>query len=157
MSSVDTLPDFETATQPIKLTGTIYHADGKTPAEGVILFMYQTNEAGTYQLIKNTRRTHYHRAWIQTKADGRYTFYTFLPGAYPGGKEPRHIHPVIKEPGKTAYYIDDFLFENDPLLTPAIRSLRQNRGGSGIVKLRQEGKLQVAERDIYLGSNIPDY
>lgn len=157
LSAVDTLPDFATAKQRIKLTGTIYRSDGQTPAEGVILFVYQTNEEGIYQTIENDRRTHYHRGWIKTGLDGRYTFYTFLPGSYPGGTAPRHIHPVIKEPGKTAYYIADFLFDNDSLLTDNMRNRQRNRGGSGIVILRGEGDLKVGIRDIFLGKNIPGY
>ncbi len=38
------------------------------------------------------------------------------PAAYPGRTDPAHIHITIKEPDKSEYYIDDFLFDDDPLL-----------------------------------------
>ncbi len=157
LAALDTLPDFEKATTPIKISGTVYQKDGRTPAKDVILFVYQTDENGRYQMLTGNDRSHLHRAWIKTGADGRYAFYTFLPGSYPGSTEPRHIHPVIKEPGKTAYYIDDFVFDNDTLLTQAKRARLSNRGGSGIVELVGAGAMQTGKRNIYLGKNIPGY
>ena len=42
----DTLPDFESGGEKLKITGTIYQADGKTPAADVILYIYHTNADG---------------------------------------------------------------------------------------------------------------
>ncbi len=62
---------------------------------------------------------------------------------------------VIKEPGFTEYYIDDFLFEGDPELSIEVRSKLENRGGSGIIEPRVIDGLLTMERDIILGLNIP--
>jgi protocatechuate 3,4-dioxygenase beta subunit len=48
LTAVDTLPDFQDGGPKIKVTGTIYENDGKTPAEGVILYIYHTDQNGLY-------------------------------------------------------------------------------------------------------------
>lgn len=162
LSPVDTLPGFgKPGTDKLKVTGTVYQKDGKTPAEGVILYIYHTDETGVYPTRGNetgwAKRHGYLRGWIRTGTDGRYTFYTLRPHSYPSRTQPAHIHVTVKEPDKNEYYLDDFLFDSDPLLSQKIRESRANRGGAGIVSLQKEGNLLVAKRDIILGRNIPDY
>ena len=55
------------------------------------------------------------------------------------------------------YYIDEFIFDDDPFLKPEERNRLEQRGGNGIVTLRRQGDLLVGIRDIVLGRNIPDY
>ncbi|WP_299991541.1 intradiol ring-cleavage dioxygenase [uncultured Pontibacter sp.] len=162
LTPTDTLPGFHPQAQDkLKVTGTVYLRDGKTPAQDVILYIYHTDETGIYPTKGDekgwARRHGYLRGWIRTGADGRYTFYTTKPGTYPSRSEPAHIHITVKEPDKNEYYLDDFLFEDDPLLTQQVRASRKKRGGNGIITLSREGELLVAERDIILGQNIPDY
>jgi protocatechuate 3,4-dioxygenase beta subunit len=161
LTSVDTLPNFEEAALKIKITGKVLEKDGKTPAEGVILYIYQTNREGLYISNKNAkgweRRHGSLRGWIKTGKDGIYTFYTFRPAAYPNGLEPEHIHITVKEPNKNEYYIDEFSFDDDPLLTASKRKSMHNRGGSGIVLPIVEKDIRIANRNIILGLNIPDY
>lgn len=161
LTSVDTLPDFFEKGPKLKVTGTIYQKDGKTPAKDVIFYIYHTDQAGHYATKGGEtgwgKRHGYIRGWIKTGADGKYTFYTLRPASYPNSNNPQHIHPTIKEPGKSEYYIDEYLFDNDPFLTAEQRKHAENRGGSGIVKTTKSGDLQVAQRDIILGLNIPNY
>lgn len=160
LTSSDTLPGFDNQGQKIKITGTIYHKDGKTPARDVILYIYHTNQGGIYPTRGDeegwAKRHGYIRGWIRTGADGKYTFYTLKPGSYPSGSNPAHIHPTIKEPGLNAYYIDTWHFKGDPFLQESHLSASP-RGGSGLLTLKQEGELWVAKRDIILGLNIPGY
>ncbi len=162
LSPVDTLPDFGEPGPKLKVTGTIYHRDGTTPASGVILYIYHTDQTGVYPTRGNetgwARRHGYIRGWIKTGQDGQYTFYTLRPGAYPGRENPEHIHPVIKEPGYQPYWIDEYLFDDDPILTDRDRRDQQRRGGKGIIKPAHTGDcLQVVRRDIVLGLNVPGY
>lgn len=158
LSPVDTLPDFETESPRMKITGTIYEADGNTPASDVILYIYHTNPEGEYATKGDeegwARRHGYIRGWIKTADDGKYTFYTFKPGSY--SSNPAHIHSTILEPNGTYYYIDEFRFKGDEKLDN-IREYVDDRGGSGIVTLEEQGDLMVAQRDIILGKNVPDY
>lgn len=157
----DTLPHFLSEQPKLKLTGTIFKKDAKTPAEGVILYIYHTNRAGIYEKIPEAtgwaRRHGLMRGWIKTSSDGKYTFYTFRPAPYPDGTEAEHIHMTVKEPGLNEYYIDDIVFNDDPLLDKEKRNNLPNRGGSGIVKPLKEQNLITIKRNIILGHNILDY
>lgn len=162
LSAVDTLPDFESAEIKVRISGTIYQPDGVTPAEGVILYVYQTNAAGIYPSHgdeKDWSKTHGHiRGWIKTGKDGHYTFFTQKPGAYDTRPVAAHIHPTILEPNGKYYWIENYLFEDDPLLTPEQRNPKAPVGGpGGVLKLERMGDLWVADRDIVLGKNVKGY
>lgn len=147
--------------KPLGINGTVYQPDGKTPAAGVVLYIYHTDETGHYPTKGNekgwAKRHGYLRGWMRTNEKGEYKFGTMRPAPYPGGTEPAHIHIIVKEPGVNEYYIDDFLFSDDPLLTEERKKKLSNRGGSGIVKLIDVGNMFKGERNIILGKNIPDY
>lgn len=160
LSAVDTLPEFTSAENKLKISGIIYEPDGVTPAENIVLYIHHTNAEGIYPTKGNeenwARRHGYLRGWIKTAKDGRYTFYTQIPGSYPDGKNPAHIHPIILEPEGKYYYLSAFFFEGDPLLTDN----HQNdppRGSDGVVKLQDIGDMKLIERDFILGKGIPDY
>lgn len=161
LSAMDTLPDFEKSEPKLKLTGTVFEKDGKTPAENVILYIYQTDRNGIYATKGNekgwAKRHGYIRGWIRTDKSGKYTFYTFRPASYPSGIEPEHIHITVKEPNKNEYYIDEFVFNDDPILTQKERNELENRGGSGIVRPTLENGILTVKRNIILGLNIPGY
>lgn len=161
LTDIDTLPDFESSEPKLKLTGRVYHQDGKTPASDIILYIYHTDRAGIYPKKGNetgwAKRHGYLRGWIKTDDQGHYTFYTFRPAAYPDRTEPEHIHLTVKEPDKNEYYLDDFLFADDPILTSQKRKSLSNRGGSGIGNPEPENGMLIFRRDIILGLNIPDY
>ena len=161
LTATDTLPDFDQTEPKLKLTGTVFKKDGKTPAENVILYIYQTDRNGLYATKgdeKGWAKRHGHiRGWIKTDRAGTYTFYTFRPAAYPNGREAEHIHITVKEPNKNEYYIDNFVFEDDPLLKQNTKNQLKRRGGSGIVKPKLKNGILTVKRDITLGLNIPHY
>jgi protocatechuate 3,4-dioxygenase beta subunit len=168
ISAVDTSPGWKLAGQKIFITGTILNADGKTPAANVVLYYYQTNTAGHYVHDASEPRsmppneqgqTHgFIRGWVKTNANGKYGVYTVRPGIYPTRDAPAHIHATIKEPNEiNEYWIDDFLFDDDTLLTISERKKLSNRGGNGILRLEKHDSIWVGRRDILLGKNIPDH
>ncbi|RMA56293.1 dioxygenase family protein [Ulvibacter antarcticus] len=161
LTSTDTLPDFQNNEPKLKITGTVYKKDGKTPASNVILYIYHTNREGIYETKGNEKnwgkRHGFIRGWTKTDEIGQYTFFTFRPAAYPNRLEPEHIHMTIKESDKNEYYIDDIMFNDDSKLTNSIKQNLRNRAGSGIVELKVEDKILIAKRNIILGLNIPDY
>jgi len=159
---VDTLPDFHEPGPKLEVSGTIYKRDGKTPAKDVILYVYHTDQNGEYSLKGNETgwgtKHGYIRGWIKTNADGKYKFYTLRPAAYPGGGNPAHIHPIVKEPDIQEYWIDEYLFDDDPILTDKARKSQRGRGGIGILKVKTDKtRMFLAERDIILGLNVPGY
>jgi len=161
LNSVDTLPGYQKNEPKLNITGTVYQLDGKTPAANIILYIYHTNRQGIYEIKEGeagwAKKHGFIRGWIKTGEDGRYSFYTFRPASYPNRTEPEHIHITIKEPDKNEYYIDNYVFDDDTLLTMGKRKALRNRGGSGIIKLEQRGNTYAAKRDIILGLNIPNY
>jgi len=137
------------------LTGTVYQLDGETPAGNVIVYAYHTNAEGVYPKKgneKNWEQRHgYLRGWVETDGNGRYLFDTIRPGSYPSRQTPAHIHMTVKEPDRTEYWIEEVVFEDDPLLEPVDRSKKNPRGGPGIIELeRTEDGTWKAVRDIVL-------
>lgn len=147
--------------EALEISGIIFHKDGKTPAAGVTLYVYHTDNTGVYRPVEGlsgcARRHGALRGWMLTDAEGKYRFRTIRPASYPGTKAVAHIHPIIAEPGKSPYYIDDFVFEDDPNLTANESKNLPERGGSGIITLTKEQGKWVGKRDIILGKNIPGY
>lgn len=162
MDAVDTSAGWTLPAPKLLITGVIYRRDGRTPAPGVILYYYHTDHRGYYTdslgLDRRVVRHGYIRGWVKTDEQGRYAIYTIKPGPYPGAPDPAHIHPTIKEPGiDQEYYIDEFVFDDDPRLTGERRKALLNRGGSGILRPELKNGLLVAEHSIVLGLNIPSY
>jgi protocatechuate 3,4-dioxygenase, beta subunit len=154
-------PDSEPG-EPMEITGIIYQADGITPAPDCILYVYHTDAKGYYSPADNqpavSRRHGHLRAWMKANALGEYKFVSIKPAPYPKRYDPAHIHPVIKEAGRNEYYIDEYRFDDDPLLTVEHRAKAQNRGGSGIIQLTKTDKgIWTGNRDIVLGKHIPNY
>jgi protocatechuate 3,4-dioxygenase, beta subunit len=161
LSWIDTLPDFKEAGQKMVISGVIYKMDGHTPAKNVILYVYHTDQTGHYTNKNKEKgwsgRNGYIKGWMRTNDKGQYRFYTLKPASYPGSVIPAHIHPLILEPDKNEYYIDEYLFDDDPFLTAEERKKQEGRGGNGIIKLHKKDGLLNGERAIYLGRNIPNY
>lgn len=161
LSAVDTLSDFFQEGPKIEITGTVLKADGKTPAPGVILYYYHTDQEGKYSAKAGaTAWENRHgelRNWIKTDESGRYAIYTLRPASYPNSSIPAHIHVFVKEPCCSPYYIDDFYFNDDPFLGDQIRNRTDARGGSGVLVSKKTTNVTRYTRDIILGLNIPGY
>jgi protocatechuate 3,4-dioxygenase, beta subunit len=162
INSVDTSEGWIEKGQKLLVTGTVYKIDGKTIAPNVIIYYWQTDNNGYYAasdgMSEKARRHGHIRGWVRADEHGKYSIYTVRPASYPGRDIPAHIHTSIKEPNiDNEYYIDEFVFEDDKLLTSEKRKSHENRGGNGILKVRTSGELQIAEHNIILGLNIPNY
>jgi protocatechuate 3,4-dioxygenase beta subunit len=137
------------------IEGVVTKADG-TPAPGIVVYAYHTDAAGIYPSGSTAHGRL--RGWVRSDAQGRYRFDTIRPGAYPGRTIPQHVHMHVIEPGRGTYYIDDVVFDDDPLLTAAQRrQMLRGRGGNGLAHPARDaqGAWQV-RRDIRLGANIGD-
>ena len=155
LRSVDTIPDFESKTNKLKISGTIFKSDGVTPAKDVILYVEQPHENGDFDLReKDDQRYVNHRGWVKTDANGNYTFYTFVPGGDRRFNQMQQLYPIIKAPSKDAYVVETFLFDEDPLLTKTCRKRMEKKGDpTRILKLKIENGIAVAKRDIVLKSD----
>jgi protocatechuate 3,4-dioxygenase beta subunit len=160
LTNLSRLPDWNEKGRKLAVHGVVYKPDG-TPAPNVIIYVYHTDQRGIYPTKGDEKgwgkRHGYLRGWMKTNEKGEYKFFTLRPAAYPGRKDPEHIHVTIKEPDKNEYWIDEYVFDDDPLLTDKQRKNLEDRGGSGILKVKNAENMLKAERNIYLGKNIPDY
>jgi len=161
--ALDISPGWNEKGQKLIVTGTVFQLDGKTPAPDVVIYYWQTDNEGYYSpkptMDERTKRHGHIRGWVKTDVNGKYTIKTIRPAPYPNDVSPAHIHLSIKEPAiANEYYTDEINFDDDKLLIPHLKKYRQeNRGGSGIVRVLLQDSLQIAEHDIVLGLNIPNY
>ena len=139
----------------IVITGRILHADG-SPARNVLMYAYHTNAKGIYPKRGPSDGTlswrhGYLRGWLRTDREGRYELKTIRPGSYPGRSDPAHIHVTLKPPDGDEFYIPDFIFDDDPLVTATERERLAGVGESAaILRLRQQGSTLHASRDIVI-------
>ncbi len=162
ISSIDTSQGWTEKGQKLLITGKVYKIDGKTPAQNIVIYYWQTDNNGYYspsETLNEKAKRHGHiRGWVKTDKDGSYSIYTIKPAPYPNDNIPAHIHISIKEPNiDNEYYIDEFIFDDDKLLTSEKRKALENRGGSGILRVLISNETQIAEHNIILGFNIPNY
>lgn len=148
--------------EKLVISGVILREDGVTPAEGIILYLYQANSEGYYAPAANqnpaSRKHGRLRGWLKTNENGKYKFTTIKPGVYPDRTVPAHIHPIVKEPGRSIYYIDDYVFEGEYKVDNGYREREDKRCGSGIISLtRDVNGTWVGNRNLILGLNVPDY
>lgn len=160
LSSDLTLPGYSEKGPRLHISGVVYKPDGKTPAPGIVLYFYHTDQGGLYPPGNETgwgRRHGYIRGWLKTNDKGEYTLQTLKPGAYPDRGAPAHIHCIVKEEGINEYYIGDFLFDDDPLLSKEDKSNPNVPGGNGVLKPQDKNGILHATRNIYLGRQIRNY
>jgi protocatechuate 3,4-dioxygenase beta subunit len=145
--------------EALDLAGRVLSEDG-SPRAGIVIYAYHTDAKGIYPPItdahgRNAERHGRLRAWAASDDEGRYAFDTIRPGSYPTRDVPAHIHMHVLEPGCATYYIDDVMFTDDPLLTPAQRRVHAvGRGGSGIATPVRTATGWQVTRDIRLGAGI---
>jgi len=150
--------------EALRLEGVVRDGRGR-PVEGVIVYAYHTDASGIYPREDRLRGTEADRhgrlrGWVRTDAEGSYRFDTIRPACYPGtNPPPQHVHMHLIEPGRCTYYLGDVYFDDDPMLSEAIRRRCEgDRGGSGLVMPIRDGDgVWIAQRDVELGKAVPGY
>ncbi|WP_339631032.1 hypothetical protein [Bizionia echini] len=157
LSSEETMMDYNSQSQKLKISGTVFLPDGMTPAKDVIIFIQQADQNGEYTVITNSEKVYVkNRLWVKTDENGKYTINTYIPGStnkpltYPHELQPMHIHAMIKEPGKQEYALYRMMFENDPLITKLCRKRLKRKNIDSILELKTEGDIQIATKNIVL-------
>jgi len=143
--------------EPLVVSGTIYAPDGRTPLEGISLFVYQTDATGRYTTSGGDNRNTRIHGSMRTNAEGRYEFRTIRPGSYPESRNPQHIHAYISGPGYPEYWIDEYHFRDDPFVTDEMRGksakgnlssiLTLTRGADGVWRGTRDIKIEKCSRN----------
>ena len=126
------------AGKPLIVSGKIYAPDGRTPLEGINLFVYQTDATGVYTTSGGDNRNTRIHGLMRTNAEGRYEFRTIRPGSYPGSRNPQHIHAYVSGPGYPEYWIDEYHFDDDPFVTDEMRRSAAKGNLASILNLKRD-------------------
>ena len=142
----------QTIDELMKISGTVYQPDGKTPAANTLIYLYHTDIEGYYGRTSEEHKHGRYRGWMLTNKDGRYAFVTIKPAPYPVNRFAAHIHMTVTTPTAREDWIDSILFEGDNLISSREREEAGRRGGfNPIVSLKKgDGGLYYATRDIQL-------
>jgi len=146
------------AGEPLIVSGTIYSPDGKKPLPGITLSVYQTDATGRYSTSGDDNRGNRIHGVMRTNAEGRYEFRTIKPGSYPNSRNPAHIHAYISGPDYPEYWIDEYLFTDDPFIKDEDKQkaggqgsfshiLSLTRGSDGILRAVRDIKIERCSRN----------
>jgi protocatechuate 3,4-dioxygenase beta subunit len=141
--------------QPLVVSGTIFAPDGRKPLEGITLYVYQTDATGVYSTSGtggDNRNTRIHGV-MRTGADGRYEFRTIKPASYPGTRISAHIHAYVSGADYPEYWIDEYVFEDDPFVGEDVKQkfrglgsfspvLTLTKGNDGILRAVRDIKVE---------------
>jgi len=139
--------------EPLIVSGTIYSPDGKQPLPGITLYVYQTDATGRYTTSGGDNRGTRIHGVMRTNAEGRYEFRTIKPGSYPNSRNPAHIHAYVSGPGYPEYWIDEYLFADDPFIKDEDKQkagsegkfshiISLTRGSDGILRAVRDIKIE---------------
>jgi protocatechuate 3,4-dioxygenase, beta subunit len=137
--------------EPMEISGTVFQADGKTPASNTLIYLYHTDLYGIYGRGDEHRHGRY-RSWILTDSRGRYEFESIRPAPYPENRFAAHVHMTVTTKDSKEDWIDSILFDGDRLISPQERNLAGRKGGFNPILTFKKGANGVlnAERNIQL-------
>ena len=129
--------------QRMVLNGRVLDAGGR-PVSGALVEIWQTNSAGVYADPSDDHFFPDDPSFVGagkcvTDADGRFSFRTIRPAAYPGAPgalfRPSHIHVSVIGPDLQSRVITQCYFDNDPLifLDPIAESIPERRGDERLI------------------------
>ena len=102
---------------PLIVRGQLLNVDG-SPAANAVVFAYQTDRGGLYDVPGKGPHSWRLRGWVKTGADGRFTFETIRPGSYPNSNNPPHVHFTAFLPDGSRYHAGELQL---PMTPPDLR------------------------------------
>ena len=127
------------------LHGRIVKPDG-TPAADTIVFAYHTDQNGLYNAPEAGAHSWRLKGWAKADAEGRFTFETIRPGAYPDRRTPAHVHFTAFTPSGERYHAGEIKFDDDPLVPQAEREASKDASAFHQVRpVRRDGQIEHVE------------
>jgi protocatechuate 3,4-dioxygenase beta subunit len=135
----------------IRIAGTVFASDGKTPSPNTLIYFYHTDKFGIYGRGNEHKHGRY-RGWLLTDEKGRYEFSSIRPASYPNSTQSQHIHMTVTTLDKREDWIDSILFEGDRFITSRERQESGKRGGFQPIVTLTKGsdEIMTATRDILI-------
>ena len=99
--------------RPLTVQGQVFDVDG-SPAVAAVIFAYHTDDGGLYDRKGKGPHSWRLRGWVKADAEGRFTFETIRPGAYPNQEILPHLHFTTFLPNGNRYYTPDFNLSPKP-------------------------------------------
>ncbi len=112
---------------PLIIEGQVFAPDGRTPAEDITVYAYNTDAEGYYGADQKEYPPRLY-GWMKTDAEGRFELHTILPGHYPGMRVPAHVHFTLWGAGYPPQWVDELRFEGDPYITPEMLAEAKGKG-----------------------------
>ena len=120
------------AGQRITIIVSVKNKNGNAIA-GASVYVYQTDNRGFYAFdtthVYGNEGDHRHArlfGYLLTGKEGSFTLHTIMPKGYPQSALPSHIHCEVTAGNGTL--ITELLFDDDPRLTPAMRTRSTQEG-----------------------------
>ncbi len=140
LSHIISIADSKEPGERLFVKGFVARSDGKTPYANVILYAYHTNQKGIYPKKGSETGIHkwhgYLHSWGKTNDRGEFEIRSIRPAQYPSRTIPAHIHVVAKEPNGKMGYVNDILFDDDPLVKDkkeeGVISLKKDKNGEWV-------------------------
>src|SRR5688572_7132406 len=125
--------------EPMIISGTVFRADGNTPAPNTLIYFYHTDKYGIYGRGDQPKHGRF-RGWMLTDAKGRYEFSSIRPASCPNSTQSQHVHMTVTGLEAREDWIDSILFEGDKFLTSREREMSGRRGGFNPIVALTKGK-----------------
>lgn len=136
------------AGMPLRVRGRVLQPDGRTPAPGVVVYVYQTDASGLYAREEGVAPRL--RGFLTTDAEGRFEYRTVRPAPYPGGRVAAHVHHQLWGGGWPPQWSEDLLFADDPLVSAREKERASRLGRFGGIKEPRRGPDGVLDVEIEL-------
>ncbi len=136
----------------LHLSGRVLDYGGR-PLGRAAVVAYHTDRKGLYNPPDSPTRVPRIRGVAVTDEEGRFSFSTIRPAAYPEGSAPAHIHVEVSAPAHRVRHLE-YWFDGDPLITREARQQAERGEGVVIVRLRRDSiRTWVFAHDIRLAGN----
>jgi protocatechuate 3,4-dioxygenase beta subunit len=112
----------------LAVAGRVFSPDGRTPAQGVTVYAYNTDAQGYYGENHKEYPPRLY-GWMKTDGDGRFELRTIRPGWYPGMQVPAHVHFELWGSGYPLQWTEELKFEGDRHITPSMLAEDAQKAG----------------------------
>lgn len=154
-ASTITIAGLDEPGQRMVVSGQVFLPDGRTPAAGIIMFVWHTDAKGLYSEDGSVFHPRL-RGWMKTDAEGRYEYRTIRPAPYPRRNTPAHVHIQFWGPGIAAQFAQELNFADDSLLKAEDRRRSAELGRFAFVKQPQSrAGVQYLTQDFRLHGPAP--